>query len=256
MRVFFAVIDKSNRIYYTKYTERRFFKLKLTDRFGREITVVPYDRRMDKAVKALYLEGYPDSFDEHDIESIDSFLEELEDPCPKSFLSDGLECANVLGEDRGCLVAARGWEILGSLQYYKVKGSQDLYMLSYIYTREKCRKQGIGGILIRFLEEILKDKARILYTVNPGIFPDYGTSYGFFGTMGYQEWGELPGYFRDDLSGIFFVKRNPNYVVGKGIPENSGWCKEMADSRTGRRISNCQYQKILYLLQQSKKWGV
>ena len=103
--------------------------------------------------------------------------------------------------------------------------------------------------MIGVQEEYLKNKARISFAINPGILPEEVISYPFWRTIGYELWAVLPGYFRDDLSGIFLVKRNPYYRIGRGIPKDSGWCLEMVDSMTGRMISKREYQKILRSLE-------
>ena len=211
------------------------------DRKGEIVCVGNYHASFKKSTLKLFKEAYPDSFDEYDLEFIREFLEEWKE--------DSL--------DQGCLLAIIEGEVVGACLFEKVAGPQDQWETSYIFTRKSFRGRGIGRILIGVQEEYLKNKARISFAINPGILPEEVISYPFWRTIGYELWAVLPGYFRDDLSGIFLVKRNPYYRIGRGIPKDSGWCLEMVDSMTGRMISKREYQKILRSLElvPKEKWG-
>lgn len=214
----------------------------LGDKGGVMVKIISYHPSQKDQVMSLYRQGYPDSFDEYDLETIEAAFKKIEMGDP----------------DHGCYLAIRRGRLAGAVQFCKWPGPQDLYLLSYLFVRESMRGRGIGRMLCGTVEEFHTEKARILFTTHAGILPDYDLSYGFLKAIGYEDWGELPGYFRDDLSGIFLVKRNPYYPIGKGIPENSGWCPELADSRTRKRISEEEYRKILHSLPQVPKgeWGI
>lgn len=212
------------------------------DKGGVIVYVGNYHSSFQEQTLELFQEGYPDSFDEYDLEFIKGFLEEWEE--------DALP--------QGCLLAIIEGKIIGACLFEKVVGPQDQWETSYIFTRESLRGRGIGRILIGVQEEYLKDRARVSFAINPGILPEDVISYPFWKAVGYEDWAVLPGYFRDDLSGIFLVKRNPYYRIGRGIPKDSGWCLEMADSQTGKRISRKEYQEILHSLKATpkSKWGL
>jgi len=211
---------------------------RIRDKKGEIVKIVRYESwyfsgKAMKQVIRLFRQGYPDSFDDYDLRQIEADL-----------VKEGL-----------CLLAVKKSKLVGALQFTKWPAIQAGWLLSYFFVKEKGA--GIGEILCASLEEFLEKEARIIFTTHAGILPDYVSSYGFFPKMGYQEWGILQGYFRDDIWGIFFAKRNPHYRIGRGIPKNSGWCKEMIDERTGRHISQDEYQKIKYGLEPvaEEKWG-
>ena len=213
------------------------------DKEGGTIKIIIYQPSFKDRVVELFKEGYPDSFDEYDLECIEESLGAIEEGET---------------EEENCFLAMAEEKLLGASFFDKVAGPQDQWENSYIFTKENLRKKGIGRILVGVQEEYLKNEARILFATNPGILPEDVVSYPFWRAVGYEEWGILPGYFRDDLSGIFLVKRNPYYRIGKGIPRNSGWCPEMADSRSGERISQEEYRNILHGLKpvSKEKWGL
>jgi len=208
--------------------------MRVRDKKGDIIDIINCDPSFRNQVIKLFREGYPDSFDECDLVQIERDL--------------------IQGSP--CLLARKKKLLVGAVQFTKWPAIQDGWLLSYFFVREKGR--GIGEILCAVIEEFLKKKARIIFTTHAGILPNYVSSYGFFPKIGYQEWGVLPGYFRDDLWGIFFVKRNPYYPIGKGIPRNSGWCKEIVDERSGKHISREEYQQIKHGLELTpkEKWGL
>lgn len=212
------------------------------DRNGEIVYVGNYHPSFKESTLELFKERYPDSFDKYDLEFIREFLGEWEKD--KS--------------DQGCLLAIIEGELVGACLFEKVAGPQDQWEISYIFVRESFQRRGIGQILVGAQEEHLKNKARVSFAINPGILPEDVISYPFWINVGYELWGVLPGYFRDDLSGIFLVKRNPYYRIGKGIPRDSGWCLEIADSQTGKRISRKEYQKVLHSLTPvpKEKWGL
>ena len=214
---------------------------KIQDRQGGFVEVRTYRREKD-LVLGLFKEGYPDSFDEYDLEFVKEFLEKWEEK----------------DLDHGCLLAIREEEIVGACLFEKIAGPQDQWETSYIFVKARFRGSGIGRILVGVQEEYLKNKARVLFAINAGILPKEVISYPFWQAAGYALWGILPGYFRDDLSGIFLVKRNPYYRIGRGIPKDSGWQADLADSLTGERISRKKYQEILYILNLTpkEKWGI
>lgn len=215
---------------------------KIRGKEGETIKVSMYESYLQDQVFALFKEAYPDSFDEYDLEFIEGFLDEWEE-------------GNL---SQGCLLAIIEGELVGACLFEKVAGPQDQWETSYIFTRKSLRGRGIGRMLIGVQEEYIKNKARISFAINPGILPEDVISYPFWRTVGYELWGILLGYFRDDLSGIFLVKRNPYYRIGRGISKDSGWCPEMADSITGKRISRKEYQRILHGLKPvpKEKWGL
>ena len=212
------------------------------DKGNQIVYVGNYQSSFQEQTLELFKEGCPDSFDEYDLEFIEEFLKEWREE----------------DSDQDCLLAIIEGELVGACLFEKVAGPQDQWETSYIFTRKSLRGRGIGRILIGVQEECLKNKARISFAINPGILPEDVISYPFWRTVGYELWGILPGYFRDDLSGIFLVKRNPYYKIGRGIPKDSGWVSEMADSQTGRRISRKEYQEILHSLKpvSKEKWGL
>ncbi|MFH1575626.1 MAG: GNAT family N-acetyltransferase, partial [Candidatus Nealsonbacteria bacterium] len=214
------------------------------DKQGKAVAVKSYRRgvrNLRRKVMGLFREGYPDSFDEYDLEFIEEFLADYDEE-----------------EGQYCFLAFAGIELVGASMIEKVAGPQDQWETSYIFAKESFQGRGIGRILVGVQEECLKDKARVSFAINPGILPEDVISYPFWRTVGYELWGILPGYFRDDLSGIFLVKRNPYYAIGKNIPKNSGWEPSMADSITKERISEKEYGEILHDLKQApkEKWGL
>ena len=213
----------------------------IRDKERRVIAISSYDPIFESEVVKLFEEGLPDSFDKYDLEFIEEFLETMEE-----------------GGHQHCFLATMAGDLVGASLIEKVAGPQDQWETSYIFARETLRGRGIGRILVGVQEEYLKRDARISFAINPGILPDDVISYPFWRAVGYELWGILPGYFRDDLSGIFLVKRNPNYRVGRGIPQDSGWELRMADSLTGKRISKEEYREILFSLKKApkEKWGL
>ena len=214
----------------------------LKDRKGMVVKIFTYDPSRRDEVMNLYKQGHPDSFDKFDIKEIEKALDAIEKD----------------GQDQNCLLALRRNRVVGAVQFHKWPGPQDLYLLSYIFTKKTMRGRSIGRFLCGVIEEMIKSKARILFTTHAGLLPDYDLSYSFFQSVGFKEWAELPGYFRDDLAGIFLQKRSPYYGIGEGIPEDSGWCPELARSRTGKRVSRAEYYKEMRRLPQvpKGKWGV
>jgi len=209
--------------------------IRLRDKTGKIVEMMREPPLKD-AIMDLYREGYPNSFDEYDLAQI------------AADLRDGSPC--LVAREEG------GHDLLGALQFVKWPAIQAGWLLSYLFVRNKNR--GIGKMLCAALEELLKKEARIIFTTHAGILPDYSSSYGFFIKAGYREWGVLPGYFRDDLWGVFFAKRNPYYPIGKGIPRHSGWCKALIDERTGKHISRKEYRAIKCGLEPVAKnqWGL
>lgn len=214
----------------------------IKDKSGAIVYVGNYQPFFQEQVSRLFKEGYPDSFDQYDLEFIAEFLIGWEGNQP----------------DKGCLMAIIEEELVGACLFEKVAGPQDQWETSYIFTKEIFRGRGLGRILVGAQEEYLKNKARVLFAINPGILPEGVVSYPFWRAMGYMLWGVLPGYFRDDLSGIFLVKRNPYYRIGRGIPRDSGWQSDLVDSLTGEKISRKEYRGILHSLQPTSKeeWGL
>jgi hypothetical protein len=206
-----------------------------------EISVRKYRDNLKNEVSKFFHRGYPDSFDEFDLEFIEDFLNEYREE-----------------EGQLCLLAYVGKEIVGGSMLEKISGPQDVWEMSYIFIKEYVRGLGVGRILAGVQEELLKDTARILFAVNPGLLPQEVISYPFWKKIGYEDWGVLPGYFRDDLSGIFLVKRNPYYAIGRGIPKDSGWEPGLADSLSGKRISKGKYKKNLSILKPvpENRWGM
>lgn len=206
------------------------------------VKVVAYEPSLHREVLKLYRGGYPDSFDENDLGAIEFELDEIKRGNPHHY----------------CFLAIRRKRVVGTLMFDRWVGPQDVYLLSYLYIKKSMQERGLGRILVAAVEEFLIDKARIIFTNCAGLLPDYDLSYPFFRAIGYKEWGEFPGYFRDDLSGIFLVKRNPRYSIGWGIPENSSWCPELARSRTGQRISPEEYQQEMRRLKPVavSEWGL
>ncbi len=218
------------------------FNAQIKNKQGEIIRVRSYEPEFRGQIFSLFEEGYPDSFDEYDLDAIQESMANMDE-------GEGQE---------ECFFAKIGEELIAASFIYKVVGPQDQWEVSYIFTRDNLRGRGIGRILIGVQEEYFKDKIRILFAINPGILPEDVISYPFWKATSYELWGILPGYFRDDLSGIFLVKRNPYYRVGRGIPRNSGWEPEMTDSLTGKRISQERYREILYSLKKvpKEKWGL
>jgi len=212
------------------------------DRDGKIVYVGNYHPSFKEGTLELFKEGYPDSFDRYDLEFINDFLGEWEEG----------------NSDQGCLLAITEGEPVGACLFGKVAGPQGQWETSYIFTRETLRGKGIGRILVGIQEEYLKNKARVSFAINPGILPEDVISFPFWINVEYELWGILPGYFRDDLSGIFLVKRNPYYRIGRGIPKDSGWEAGLADSITGKRVSRKEYQKVLHSLKpvSKEKWGL
>lgn len=190
-------------------------------------------------VTELFREGYPNSFDEHDLRAIKKILKQK--------------------PEETSLLAICGKKLVGCLTgYSKKNGHCDLYINGYRYTKRTFRERGIARILQGVAEEILKEKARLILVINTGILSYDDLSYQWFKAVGFEEYGEIPKWFRDDLSGVFLGKRNPYYPLGKGIPGNSVWCPESADSRTGKRISKEEYQEVINNpgLVPKEKWGL
>jgi len=212
----------------------------IQDKKGESVKIISYESSLRNRVMALFRGGYPNSFDEYDLEFIEEFLDEYDEE-----------------EGQFCLVALIGRKMVGASMMEKVPGPQDVWETSYIFVRESERGRDIGRIMIGIQEERLKDIARISFAVNPGLLPKDAISYPFWKSVGYEDWAVLPGYFRDDLSGIFLVKRNPHYAIGRGISEDSGWEPGMADSLTGKRVSQKRYREIMNSLKPvpKEKWG-
>lgn len=214
----------------------------ITDKKGRIVHIRPYNHIFfEDDMIALFGEGFPDSFDEYDLQFIRKFLARW----------------NLAQSDKGCFMAIVNDKLVGACLFAKKSGPQDQWEISYIYVKEELRGSGIGRMLIGILEECLKDKARVIFAINAGILPREVISYPFWRNAGYDLWGVLEGYFRDDLSGIFLVKRNPFYAIGQGISEDSGWDPTLADSMTGKKISKREYYGIIRSLPQASrnKWG-
>lgn len=210
------------------------------DKRGEIIYTGSYSADFQKGVFGLFQEARPDSFDEYDLEFIEKYLADWENE-----------------SSHDCFIATIDGTIVGACLFEKVAGPQDQWEITYIYVGKAFRDRGIGKILVGLQENYLKDVARVSFAINPAVLPDNVISYPFWKTIGFQDWGTLPGYFRDDLGGIFLVKRNPYYAIGKGIPPDSAWCIELADSKTGTRISRNNYKNILRSLEPApkNKWG-
>ncbi len=212
--------------------------LELAGRNGRNVEVQIYDpAKADQATKnrlmELYREGYPDSFDEFDLAQIQNDLDTCE-----------------------CVVAVHNGEILGAQQFVKYPALQDVWFFSYLFVRE--RGTGVGRMICAMLEELLTKQARIVFTTSAGLLMEEDAHRAFFEKLGYREWAVLPGWFRDDMWGIFFVKRNPHYAIGKGIPRNSGWCNGLVDEVTGQPVSREDYRQLKHGLEPvpKAKWGL
>jgi len=203
------------------------------------ISVRRYRRSLEKQVISFFREGYPLSFDGNDLREI---RRELRGKVEKTYL-----------------LAFRGDNLIGAfIGLSEVPGLCHLYAGGYAYVREDVRHLGIATILVGVAEEILKEKARVVIGTNAGILPFDSLSSGWFQKMGYENLGRVKYWFRDDLPGIFFGKRNPYWPIGKGIPKNSGWDPEMADSESGNIISEKEYNQVMNDpgLAPLEKWGL
>lgn len=211
---------------------------KIRDKCGKVVTIIRYQKSLEGKVVGLFHEGYPNSFDGVDLRAIKTLTKE---------------------NDGTFLLAFCGEKIVSCLTgFRRVKGCHNLYMTGYRYTIIEFRNRRIATIIQGIAEEILKDKARLIVTTNAGILPEDDQSIGWFKNVGFVFVGEVKGWFRDDLSGVFLGKRNPYFPIGKGIPKNSGWCPESVVSRTGGRISEKEYQEVLNDpgLVSKEKWGL
>lgn len=214
------------------------------DKKGEVVKIVPYSARpvSRKKVIELYREGAPDSFDREDLREIKNTLIAIEED----------------SVNQDCLLAFAAGELVGAAQFYRYGGTWDNWEISYIFVTSAKQKSDIGKILCGVIEELLKKKARVVFAVVAGLLPHYANPYPFWERIGYREWGDLPGFFRDDLSGIPMVKRSPYYRRLKGIPEDDRWYPEMMDVRTGKRVTEAKYQQIVNAFQftPKEKWGL
>ncbi|MBI2042145.1 MAG: hypothetical protein HYT21_00095 [Candidatus Nealsonbacteria bacterium] len=205
------------------------------------VTIKSYDPLFKEQVAGLYRQGHPDSFDDYDLEYIGKFLDHFSE-----------------AENKFCFLAFVRNILVGASIVEKVFGPQDIWETSYAIVKGTARKLGIGRTLIGAQEECLRDITRISFVVNAGILPETVVSYPFWKSVGYEHWAVLPGYFRDDLAGIFLAKRNPYYRIGRGIPRDSRWSADIVDSLTGEKVSKRRYGEILRSLGpvSKEKWGL
>ena len=106
----------------------------------------------------------------------------------------------------GCLVFCRKEKILGALIYRQDYTGDRVFELKWLAVKKENWYEGIGYHLIRYAENLLEDKARliILYTSNTPIWA--GTK-DFFRKLGYQETAIIPDFWDDGDDRVVFWKR-------------------------------------------------
>jgi len=212
---------------------------KIRNRRGETITIIRYHKSLQERVMDLFREGYPISFDGADLRKIKK---------------------SVRGKtDKTFLLAFHEEELVGCLTgLEKAEGPHNVYVMDYLYVKKDFRNKDVATILLGIEEEILKSKARLIIGINTGILPDYDLSFGWFKKMEFVVLGVVKYWFRSDLPGVFMGKVNPHIPLGKEIPKNSGWDETIADSISGKRISEQEYNSIINDPGQTPKgkWGL
>jgi len=209
----------------------------ITTRNGGKIKVARYEKRFQEQVMGLFRKGYPISFDGNDLRKIKKIVQKTDKTFVLAYHGDELV---------GCMTGAK-----------KIEGPNGVYMGEYLFVRKEFRHYGVATILLGVIEEILKDKARMIVGINTGILPDYELSYGWFENVGFSLLGVVKYWFRADLPGVFMGKVNPYIALGKEIPINSTWDPAMSNSITGEKITKEEYDNIINDPGQAPeaKWG-
>lgn len=105
-----------------------------------------------------------------------------------------------------CLVFSQEEEIQGALIYRQDYTGDRVFELKWMAVKKEKQLNSIGRSLIRYAENLLKNKARliVLYTSNTPIWD--GTK-DFFRKLGYQEVAIVPDFWDDGDDRAVFWKR-------------------------------------------------
>jgi len=101
------------------------------------------------------------------------------------------QCIDNLGHPEITLHVAKVAEILAGFVATRASGIEDEPLLEYICVDSKYRCQGIGGQMLRFVEEILFPEADNLYLFVSDINP---RAIALYERVNYMRVGEFPNY--------------------------------------------------------------
>ncbi len=124
------------------------------------------------------------------MELIDSVLK---DPTQKDYHVD-------------CLADAQD-QAVGYICYGPAPMTEGTFDLYWIAVDPDFQEKGVGSKLLRFLEEILKERGGRLILADTSTVPDYEKTQRFYVKNGFIEVAKIPDYYRPGNDRVTFCKK-------------------------------------------------
>jgi len=98
-------------------------------------------------------------------------------------------------------------QAIGYVCYGPVPMTQGTFDLYWIVVDPRCQGQGVGSRLLRFLEEVAREKKGRMILIDTSSIPEYEKAQKFYFHHGFQEVARVPDYYRPGNDRITFCKR-------------------------------------------------
>jgi ribosomal protein S18 acetylase RimI-like enzyme len=96
---------------------------------------------------------------------------------------------------------------IGYVCYGPVPMTQGTFDLYWIVVDPRFQGQGVGSKLLRFLEEVVRERKGRMILIDTSSIPQYEKTQNFYFRHGFQEVARVPDYYHSGNDRITFCKR-------------------------------------------------
>jgi ribosomal protein S18 acetylase RimI-like enzyme len=116
-------------------------------------------------------------------------------------------------------------QAIGYVCYGSVPMTQGTFDLYWIVVDPRSQGQGVGSKLLRFLEEVVRERKGRMILIDTSSIPQYEKTQKFYSRHGFQEVARVPDYYHPGNDRITFCKKI-SVTIGDGKnPSPSGEAK-------------------------------
>ncbi|MEM9378959.1 MAG: GNAT family N-acetyltransferase [Planctomycetota bacterium] len=96
---------------------------------------------------------------------------------------------------------------IGAALYAEELFTDRVWNLLFIEVRRPAQGTGVGGSLLRFVEDRLRSDAQRMLLIETTVGPEFEGTQAFYRRNGYEHRGTIPDFYADGQDKIVFLKR-------------------------------------------------